>query len=73
METEKDEPAVHAEKQRSDDTQGIRSPAGRRSEALASVDSADQSIDSAGKSPQRKKRKKFPDSEELDKSKHCRD
>jgi hypothetical protein len=69
MDTEKDEPHVHADKQKPEDifNQGVRSPAGRRSEALASVESADhQSIDSAGKSPQRKKRRKL---EELDKSK----
>lgn len=69
MDTEKDEPTVHHEKQKPEDifNQGIRSPAGRRSEALASIESVDQ-YDSAGKSPQRKKRRKT-DIGEVDKSK----
>lgn len=60
MDNEKEEPGVQAEKQKPDEilSHGIRSPAGRRSEALASIDSVDQSIES-GKSPQRKKRRRI--------------
>ncbi|KAI6190940.1 hypothetical protein M3Y97_00173200 [Aphelenchoides bicaudatus] len=61
MENEKEEAAIQSERQRHDDSRNIRSPAGRRSEALASVDSADQSVDSSERSPLRKKPRKLPD------------